>query len=218
MGGIFTKNASHDIDGVNWERGENGLIVYNSFFSKTTKTNPYGMEYIIRRGKVEKIQQNNSVIPQDGYVISVHGTAKDAFSKLKVGDSVTLAEDLGNPWNNMDWILGAGPRLVESGSVKVTSKEEQFPSDIASGRAPRTAFGVTGTGDYLFMVVDGRQKHSVGCTLQELSSLMKKFGAVDAMNFDGGGSSEMVIGGNVVNVPSDGRERNVGCAFLLLKH
>ena len=27
----------------------------------------------------------------------------------------------------------------------------------------------------------------------------------------------MVLGGKVMNVPSDGRERNVGCALLLLK-
>ena len=43
-----------------------------------------------------------------------------------------------------------------------------------------------------------------------------KFGAVQAINFDGGGSSEMVIGGKVMNSPSDGNERKVGAALLVV--
>lgn len=217
MGAVTMGEVSHDVDGINWERSANALIVYNPFFAETTKTNPFGQEYVIRNNKVVKISQGNSVIPKDGYVVSVHGTARDAFANVKVGDAAFLNEDLGEPWNKMDWIQGVGPRLLQDGKVCVTSLEEQFPSDIASGRAPRTAFGVTDSGDYIFMVVDGRQRHSIGCTLTELADLMKKFGAVNALNFDGGGSSEMVLGGKVMNVPSDGRERNVGCALLLLK-
>lgn len=44
---------------------------------------------------------------------------------------------------------------------------------------------------------------------------MKRLGAVNAMNFDGGGSSTMVIGGSVVNSPSDGRERAVADGLLI---
>jgi exopolysaccharide biosynthesis protein len=158
----------------------------------------------------------DSLIPADGYVISVHGTAKDALAGVKVGDKVSLEENLGSPWDKAVWIQGAGPRLVANGNVDVTANEEQFPSDIASGRAPRTAAGVTKDGDYILAVVDGRQDSSIGCTLMELATLMKQFGAKDAMNFDGGGSSEMVIGGQVVNSPSDGSERRIGCALILV--
>ena len=41
-------------------------------------------------------------------------------------------------------------------------------------------------------------------------------GAVDAMNLDGGGSSEMVINGKILNKPSDGRERSVGDAVVIV--
>ena len=46
---------------------------------------------------------------------------------------------------------------------------------------------------------------------------MKKMGAVDAINFDGGGSSELVIGGQIQNSPSDGNERPVGTALMVMK-
>jgi exopolysaccharide biosynthesis protein len=106
--------------------------------------------------------------------------------------------------------------LVKNGSVFVTAKAEEFPADIAVGRAPRTALGVTKDGHVLLVVVDGRQPdHSIGMTLTELAGFMKELGATQAMNLDGGGSSEMTVGEKVVNIPSDGRERDVGTAIAV---
>jgi exopolysaccharide biosynthesis protein len=54
------------------------------------------------------------------------------------------------------------------------------------------------------VVVDGRQpNHSVGMSLPELTDLARSLGLVDALNLDGGGSSTMVVKGEVVNRPSD---------------
>jgi hypothetical protein len=48
----------------------------------------------------------------------------------------------------------------------------------------------------MLFVVDGRQKnYSEGVTLPEFADIMLEYGAYDAMNFDGGGSSVMVIAG-----------------------
>jgi exopolysaccharide biosynthesis protein len=70
----------------------------------------------------------------------------------------------------------------------------------------------------LLVVVDGRQpSHSIGMTLLELAKLMQDLGAKAALNLDGGGSSEMVIGEEFVNRPSDGRERLVGDALVITK-
>jgi len=81
---------------------------------------------------------------------------------------------------------------------------------------PRTAVGVDQTGDTFYMVVvDGRQPGwSEGMTLPELADLMISFGAYQAINLDGGGSTTMVIRQDgvpvLVNSPSDGSERLVG--------
>ena len=75
--------------------------------------------------------------------------------------------------------------------------------------APRTAAGVKKDGTVILLVVDGRSSSSAGMTLQELASYLVKLGAWQAVNFDGGGSSEMVLDGKILNTPSDGRERPV---------
>jgi exopolysaccharide biosynthesis protein len=46
---------------------------------------------------------------------------------------------------------------------------------------------------------------------------MVQLGAIEAMNLDGGGSATMVVGGRIVNEPSDGRERPIGSALLVLR-
>jgi hypothetical protein len=85
------------------------------------------------------------------------------------------------------------------------------------GRHSRTAVGVTGDGRLLLVVVDGRQPgYSRGMTLRELAELLRRLGAVQAMNLDGGGSSEMVVNGLTANRPSDGRVRGIANALVVL--
>ncbi|MBQ7515984.1 MAG: phosphodiester glycosidase family protein [Schwartzia sp.] len=209
--------ASVRVSGVNIERGDNNLIIYNRYYNPTTETNRFGREFTVQNGRITKIQQANSVIPQDGYVISVHGSARDAFVRARVGDKVTLTEDLGPQWLNVPTIVSGGPMLVKNGKPHVTVAEEKFPEDIAVGRAPRTGLALLPNRHILLAVVDGRQSSSIGCTLDEFAELLVKFGAREAINFDGGGSSEMVIGGQIINNPSDGQERKVANALAVMK-
>ena len=61
--------------------------------------------------------------------------------------------------------------------------------------APRTGYGLSRDRRYLYIaVIDGRQKDfSMGCTVQEVGSLLKYLGSFDGVNMDGGGSSSFVI-------------------------
>ncbi|WP_346353605.1 phosphodiester glycosidase family protein [Azotosporobacter soli] len=204
------------ISGVNCERNEDTLIVYNKYYAGSTKTNPYGTEYRITGNKVTAISKGNSTLGGDSIVLSSHGNAEKALAGLKVGDTVKINQSMGAPWDKAAYIAGAGPMLVKDGGVYLTTKAENFGADVAGGRAPRTALGVTKDGHVLLVVVDGRQTHSVGMTLLELALFMQEIGAQDAMNFDGGGSSEMVMNGRIVNKPSDGRERRVGDALVVV--
>ena len=212
--------ASHVVSGVNIERGDDNLIIYNKNYGDTTGTNRYGREFIVVNGKVAKIQQANSEIPENGYVISVHGEARNDFARVRVGDKVTLTEDYGEAFNDVSKVpdvLGAGPTLVKNGAVNVTADDEDFPADIAKGRAPRTGVAIMANRHMMLAVVDGRQKSSIGATLTEFAELLVARGARDAINFDGGGSSEMVVGGEIINSPSDGSERPVGSALGVFK-
>ena len=113
--------------------------------------------------------------------------------------------------------LGGGPRLVKDGQPSVPFEWEWFTLRFHNTRAPRTAVGITKAGKLIFVTVDGRSARNTGMTLGELSALMVHLGAVEAMNLDGGGSATMVVGGRIVNEPSDGRERPIGSALLVLR-
>ena len=106
---------------------------------------------------------------------------------------------------------------MKNAQLYVTTLGEEFGSDVAGGRAPRTALGITRDNKALLVVVDGRRRSSVGFTLLELAQFMLEQGAVEALNLDGGGSSEMLIDRRIVNEPSDGRERRLGAAIAVVR-
>ena len=203
------------VSGVDAERGYDNLTLYNHWYGSRTGTNEYGMEYTVVDGEVTAINNGNSPIPKNGCVVSVHGSAAEAFSGVQIGDKAVISQEMSSPWNQAVYIMGAGPRLVQNGMVNVTAGNEQFPSDIRYGRAPRSAVAILKNGNYLFGVVDGRQSSSRGLTLTDWAKLLVKMGARDAMNLDGGGSSALVVGGLLQNSPSDGRERSVGSALII---
>lgn len=69
---------------------------------------------------------------------------------------------------------------------KVTAKDKNLH--------PRTCYGISEDGRYLFfMTVDGRQKFiSEGANTIECAEYLHYFGAFDAINMDGGGSTTLV--------------------------
>jgi exopolysaccharide biosynthesis protein len=121
-----------------------------------------------------------------------------------------------NDYGDVLHALSGGPRLVKDGKVCVTAAEEKFRNDVAVGRAPRTAIGITGNRELLLLAVDGRRpSHSIGLTLPELAQWMIDLGATEAMNLDGGGSTTLVINGKV-EIPSTGTERRVSNALAVV--
>ncbi|MCX7970332.1 MAG: phosphodiester glycosidase family protein [Negativicutes bacterium] len=208
------------ISAVNRQRGENSLVLYNHYYANRTGSNQFGVEYTIDAGGVvTRIDdRGNSPIPADGGVLSAHGLMAAALTGLRAGDKVSLIIDLGDSeWNAARHVIGAGPTLVRGGRRFVSAVAEQFPPDIAVGRAPRTAIGRKADGTVVLLVVDGRRDTSVGMTLEELADFLIARGVVEAVNLDGGGSSEMWIQGSVINRPSDGRERPVGDAVAIYR-
>lgn len=66
------------VTGVDKTRTAGALIVYTPDFGGSTGTNPYGFEATVVDGKVVKIENGvgNMPIPENGYVLSGHGTAR----------------------------------------------------------------------------------------------------------------------------------------------
>lgn len=137
------------------------------------------------------------------------GNGADKLSDLAPGETLTLSWTYG--WKGVLDSIGGAPIIIDDGVI-TTSKCPTYLCKIH----PRTAVGTTADGHVLIVVVDGRMRKSAGMTMLQLARTMKDLGCVEALNLDGGGSSEMWIQGEIVNKPSDGRERRVSSALLVL--
>ncbi len=106
--------------------------------------------------------------------------------------------------------IGGAPRLVKQSQVHITYDEEvMFGSGVGRDNPdPRTAVGFTADNRIILLTVDGRGV-SAGLSLPELAEVMIDLGCVQAMNLDGGGSTQMAAktsgGYALVNTPSETR-------------
>lgn len=100
--------------------------------------------------------------------------------------------------------------------ILIMNGEPMSDEFLASGVNPRTAIGQRSDGAVLMLVIDGRQAHSVGCTYRDLADIMLDYGAVNAINLDGGSSTTMYLNGEYVNSSSagSGDSRAFPTAFL----
>jgi exopolysaccharide biosynthesis protein len=205
---------------VNRPTAHNQLILYTPHWGDRTRSvpDPSRREFAIAEdGTILSICTGNSVIPKDGFVASAQGRAvAEMLQHVHVGSRVIVYSQLSNEWEGVKYAIGGGPTLVDQGQVKVTARQERFGAEIARGRAPRTAIGYLGGTQAVLVAVDGRQKHSIGMTLYELARTMRELGSREAINLDGGGSTAMVVRGRLVNHPSDGVERAVNNAVVLV--
>ncbi|PFZ68060.1 hypothetical protein COL72_27560 [Bacillus toyonensis] len=70
------------------------------------------------------------------------------------------------------------------------------------GSAPQSIMAQKEDGAIMFLVIDGRQTHSIGATLKECQDILYEKGAINAMAMDGGSSAILFLGGKVINSPS----------------
>lgn len=96
------------------------------------------------------------------------------------------------------------PVLLENG------QKIEIPKKWKKTRHPRTIIGKYANDDLIVIVIDGRRdKWSIGISLERLQDKLLELGVKDAYNLDGGGSSAMYYEGQILNKPSDRRERPV---------
>ena len=108
-----------------------------------------------------------------------------------------------------------GPVLVKDGKPTELGKSFKLIATRDSILEPRTAIGQLGTLHYLVIVVDGRREgYSKGMNLHDLQALFLRYGAQNAFNLDGGGSTTLFFNGEVINRPSGGRQRSVSDIIL----
>ncbi len=116
-------------------------------------------------------------------------------------------------WGNLTCSLGGGPRLLVDGMSipnAIDAKDEGFDDGFANGPHSRTGIGATHDGKIIIVAIEGKPFVSAGVSLRDEAQILADRGAVNAINFDGGGSTTMVVNGVTVNYPNLGTgERRV---------
>ncbi len=217
-GSIRTRAGTMAIDGVNQHAVGDSCIVFTPRFGLTTGTRREGLEVAVVDSHVVAMQSRDTPIPPQGLVVSCPASAARILGEPGYWDEIRVGFGLTPPWKECAAAVGGGPRLLEDSAPAVNWREEGFTRSFACTPAPRTAAGIDRSGRKLtLVVVDGRCRGwSRGVTLRELALIMADLGCSDAVNLDGGGSSVMWIRGRIVNRPSDGVERAVGAALLIV--
>jgi len=166
---------------------------------------------VVTGGAVTYISKKGETVdvPPDGYAIVLNSANADKYAPMiRVGGAAAV-----NTWASLDlskikMAIGGSARLLTDGAP--TNDDAYFPS----GLNPRTAAGYTKDGKKLILLaVDGRTQ-SVGVTKSGLTDLMLAYGAYNAVNLDGGGSTSMSVqlpaqGIRQTNNPSDGAPRRL---------
>jgi hypothetical protein len=150
-------------------------------------------------------------------VLVARGSAAQTLeAEAPLGATLTVDLALSPGWETVTDAIGGGPVLVRDGKL-VSRADEWFTPSQLLPREPRSAVGQTADGRILLVAVDGRRKgYSVGLSNFGLAQELAKLGAVQAMAFDSGGSTTLAFDGKVMNRPSNGGERPISTALMLL--
>lgn len=148
-------------------------------------------------------------VPEYGFVVLVPASILPYHVDFfPVGTHVNfhVGTDLNVDFSSIRAAIGGGSVILANG--------ELVEGGIAPNRRyPRTAVGATRDGRIVLMTVDGRT-HSIGATHAELGAILQRYGVVNAMHMDGGGSTTMVTRSlqgvySVANTLSEGSQRRV---------
>jgi len=227
-GSVTGRGETIALAGVNETRDTDELILFNGWFGRTTRTNQWGTEVTCTLAEGEKPMINrlmrlkveakytgtgSAVIAPGRMVLSGHGVAAAFLNRLTPGDTLTAEVRIAlknepSLFPALTGMVGGDRQILRDGVVQENNWVELHP---------RTAAGYSADGARIILaVVDGRTDQSKGVSTKQLADIMKASGAAHALNLDGGGSSVMVVRGAIKNSPSDGAERAVGNALLVI--
>jgi hypothetical protein len=225
VGRVFTWRGSFELNGFNqYALPVDGIGLYTSAWGAAARVRPTcgtdtvrsapcstdTEEVIIQRGVVTSLSDTPGTgqISTDSQVLVGREAGADELRALVPGQHVLVDHWLvpTRPVAPFQVAVGGFP-ILRGGAPLVGLDDKTL--------AVRTAAGASADGRTVYLVaLDGRAGVSVGLTISGLAGLLTALGATDAVNLDGGGSSELATRApgqdvNVRNSPSGGTERPV---------
>lgn len=221
--------ARRDDSRLDSQSDENDVVFYNSHRGGYTGSAQGWTEVTVKLADGERWRVNSPVrlevtgdprtgghtkIPADGGVIAAATNAAGKVAILKPGDIVTLNIGLSLPSYDglrpdVKEVVGGDVTLLRDGEAVMTanrfinSRDSEYPRTMVGYDQSRSKM--------VWCAVDGKTSANTGCSYPQGAEMMRYYGCVDAINFDGGGSTMMWLQQpGIVNSPSDGNERAVG--------
>lgn len=223
-----TNNPLHDTTCTDADE----VVAFTAEYGATTPAGP-GVEAVLdRHGKVTELREpRGGALARGERSVQATGKLADELRAMAVpGRRLTidsrLVDERGHTARAPQMVVNGGPELVRDGRLHATPQADGMvrPGDPSfyygwvHKRNPRTLAGVDDRGRILLATIDGRAVDSLGLSIAESAAVADALGMRDAVNLDGGGSTTMVVDGQVVNHPSDAAgERPVGDAILVLR-
>jgi len=131
--------------------------------------------------------KNIGIVISDGRLVSPAVPRYDALVFYTDGRAAIESQTAINSAEGIENAIG-GFRII------LISGEPAERTYALEARHPRSAAGLSADGNYLYLlVVDGRRPGSVGSTERETALILRALGSWEGINFDGGGSSALVL-------------------------
>lgn len=188
-------------EGSTWQVNKN-----MTFVVADTKLNTYGL----------------TLGDYDAVLVGHGDTYGPELAKLAVGDELTIKEgwttidgDKVSPW--IENMVEGNATIMKDGELTDRNYDETYNSQVYS----RCAYGTDKTGKKLYMMVidmsTNEYGQSKGCSTATMCQLWKYLCPElwDAVNFDAGGSAQMMLNGSVINKTTEGSPRAVACGWML---
>jgi hypothetical protein len=154
---------------------------------------------VVSQYQGKEVGQGQVPIPKDGYVLVVRQSPELVAQLLPGvqirGRSVTKPTAF-SPFPN---IIGAGPLLLKNGTVVLDAKLEQFRPPFDTQGATRSAIATTKEPGKVILATIHATPEGMLPSLPQTADILKRLGAVDALNLDGGSSSSLFLGGSIID-------------------
>lgn len=223
--------APFPVAGIDTTRQRGRLMLFTPRYHEHTDTATHGIEWVVDGSppivQAVRVDAGSTPIPRTGFVLSFGGLAPPPpLDGLDVGDEVSLERQFSTShgtqpdlWASAEHVIGGAGLIVRDGKPLTGWGNEDLKPGFTEVRHPRTLIGVDRAGDIWLVTIDGRNPQiSLGMTFAELTRLAQRLRLSDALNLDGGGSTTMVVHGEVMNHPSDSAgPRKVSDALLILE-
>ncbi|WP_407836735.1 phosphodiester glycosidase family protein [Streptomyces sp. DSM 116496] len=181
------------------------LVAFTPEWGERTPPGPPGsMEVLLDAdGRVTSVRKPaGGAVPKNGSTLYGIGTGTEWLrTNAQPGAALTTSFVMNDATGAVvpgpvETAVGGRYRLLRDGVPDIG--EPTSPTKTA----PRTAVGVTKNGSLLLVTIDGRAPGvDAGATVMQTAKLMASLGARDALMFDGGGSTTMIVRDELRNTP-----------------